>query len=115
MKTRSGHEDPFPRPGPNGRCRFGQETFAGVRANGRDAPIAAIRLRAFSRSDRPKRRIARGGNQGRGAPDVEGEAARAHIAPTGRMLLRATPAWSVSAGVFLTFARVLLVESIKQS
>ena len=37
-----GHEDPFPRPGPNGRCRFGQQTFAGVRGNGRDAPIAAV-------------------------------------------------------------------------
>src|SRR6516162_8911564 len=37
------HEDPFPRPGPNGRCRFGQETFAGVRANGQDAPTPAIR------------------------------------------------------------------------
>src|SRR5262249_44295956 len=37
-----GHEDPFPRPGPNGRCRFDQETFAGVRVNGRDAPQAAI-------------------------------------------------------------------------
>jgi len=33
-----GHEDPFPRPRPNGRCRFGQETFGGVRDNGRDAP-----------------------------------------------------------------------------
>src|SRR5215469_15762685 len=95
--------------------RYLKGTFAGARGKDGVAPIAAIRLRAFSRSDRPKRRIARGGNQGRGAPDVEGEAARAHIAPTGRMLLRATPAWSVSAGVFLTFARVLLVESIKQS
>src|SRR6516162_5734521 len=28
-----GHEDPFPRPGPNDRCRFGQETFARVLAN----------------------------------------------------------------------------------
>ena len=37
-----GHEDPFPRPGPNGRCRFSQETFPGTRGNGRDAPIAAI-------------------------------------------------------------------------
>ena len=26
-----------------GRCRFGQETFAGVRGNGRDAPIPAVR------------------------------------------------------------------------
>jgi hypothetical protein len=34
----SGHEDPFPRPRPNGRCRLGRETCAGVRANGRDAP-----------------------------------------------------------------------------
>ena len=33
-----GHFDPFPRPGPNGRCRFGEETCAGVRGNGRDAP-----------------------------------------------------------------------------
>ena len=38
-ERRFGHEDPFPRPGPNGRCRVGQETFAGVRGNGRDAPI----------------------------------------------------------------------------
>jgi len=29
-----GHEDPFPRTGPNGRCRFGQETFAEVRGMG---------------------------------------------------------------------------------
>ena len=42
-KVRLGHEDPFPRPGPNGWCRFAQETFAGVRGNGRDAPIAAVR------------------------------------------------------------------------
>ena len=40
--TEQGHDDPFPRPDPNGRCRFGQETFAGVRGNGRDAPIAAL-------------------------------------------------------------------------
>ena len=38
----SGHQHAFPRPGPNGRCRFGQETFAGVRGNGRDAPIADL-------------------------------------------------------------------------
>jgi len=38
-ERRLGHEDPFPRPGPNDRCRVGQETFAGVRGNGRDAPI----------------------------------------------------------------------------
>ena len=40
--TEQGHDDPFPRPDPNGRCRFGQETFAGVRGNGRDAPKAAL-------------------------------------------------------------------------
>ena len=61
-----GHEDPFPRPGPNGRCRFGQETFAGVRANGRDAPEAVfptIRIRqrcstlsGHSKSHSPRRR-----------------------------------------------------------
>jgi len=38
-----GHEDPFPRPRPSGRYRFGQETFAGVRGNGRDAPLTDIR------------------------------------------------------------------------
>ena len=32
-------EDPFPRPGPTGRCQFGRETFAAVRGNGRDAPF----------------------------------------------------------------------------
>ena len=42
-ERRLGHEDPFPRPGPNGGYRFGQETFAGVRGNGRDAPLPAIR------------------------------------------------------------------------
>jgi hypothetical protein len=31
---RIGHEDPFPRPGQNGRCGFGQETFAGFGAMG---------------------------------------------------------------------------------
>src|SRR5215472_12913126 len=45
--ARTGHEDPFPRPGPNGRCRFGQETFAGVRGNGQDAPIADLRRTAM--------------------------------------------------------------------
>ena len=38
--SRHYHEDRFPRPGPNGRCRFGQENFAGVRGNGREAPKA---------------------------------------------------------------------------
>ena len=34
------HEDPFPRPGPNGRCQFGEETFADTRRGDRVAPIA---------------------------------------------------------------------------
>ena len=38
-----GHEDPFPPPGPSGQCRFSEETFAGVRDDGRDASRAAIR------------------------------------------------------------------------
>jgi len=36
----------FPLQSARGRCRFGQGTFAGVRGNGRDAPIPAIRLGA---------------------------------------------------------------------
>ena len=38
-----GHQHAFPRPGPNGRCRFGHETFAGFGAMGRDAPRAVVR------------------------------------------------------------------------
>ena len=34
-----GHEDAFPRPRLNARCRFSQRIFAGTRGNGRDAPI----------------------------------------------------------------------------
>jgi len=34
-----GHEDAFPPPRLSVRCRFSQGTFAGTRANGRDAPI----------------------------------------------------------------------------
>ena len=30
----------LPRPRPSDRCRFGEETFAGASANGRDAPQA---------------------------------------------------------------------------
>ena len=41
-----GREDPFPRPGPSGRCRFSQTTFAGTHCNERDAPTAAIRRAA---------------------------------------------------------------------
>jgi len=40
--TPLGHEDQFAPTGPNGRCRFGQETFARVRVNGRDAPEAVM-------------------------------------------------------------------------
>jgi hypothetical protein len=34
-----GHEEPLPRPRLNGRCGFGEGTFAGTRGNGEDAPI----------------------------------------------------------------------------
>src|SRR6516165_6935373 len=37
----AGHQDAFPRTRPNGWCRFGQETSAGVRGNARDAPKAS--------------------------------------------------------------------------
>jgi len=36
-----GHEDQFPRPRLNGRCRLGQATFAGTDGKGREAPIPA--------------------------------------------------------------------------
>ena len=38
-----GHEDAFPRPRLSARYRFSQETFAGTRGNGRDAPTPAVR------------------------------------------------------------------------
>ncbi len=41
--TGSGHEDQFPLPTLNARCRFSQGTFAGTQGNGRDAPIPAVR------------------------------------------------------------------------
>jgi hypothetical protein len=36
------HQDAFPRPRLNARCRFSQGTFAGARGNGREAPKAAV-------------------------------------------------------------------------
>jgi len=41
--TEEGHEERFPPPRLNGRCRFGQATFIGTHGNERDAPILAIR------------------------------------------------------------------------
>ena len=41
--TSLGHEDQFPPLRLSARYPFGQETFAGVRGNGRDAPIGAVR------------------------------------------------------------------------
>ena len=38
-----GQDDPFPPPRLNGRCRFSEGTFAGMRGNGRDAPMPAVR------------------------------------------------------------------------
>jgi hypothetical protein len=37
------HEERFPPPRLSARCRFSQGTFAGMRGNGRDAPIPAVR------------------------------------------------------------------------
>ena len=37
-----GHEDAFPRPRLNLRCRFSRGTFAGMLGNGRDAPKASV-------------------------------------------------------------------------
>jgi len=34
-----GHEDQFPRPRPDGRCRSGDATFAGIGGKEEDAPI----------------------------------------------------------------------------
>ena len=53
-----GHEDAFPTSRLSARCRFSQETFAGTRGNGRDAPIPVIRVTTTDRlkSD-PKRTI----------------------------------------------------------
>jgi hypothetical protein len=39
-----GHEDAFPRPRLSARCRFRKETIAGMRRNGRDAPLPAVPL-----------------------------------------------------------------------
>ena len=41
-RTASGHKGAFPRRRLNARCQFSQETFAGVRSNGQDAPIADL-------------------------------------------------------------------------
>ena len=38
-----GHEDAFPPPRLSVGCRFNQRTFAGMRRNGRDAPLTAVR------------------------------------------------------------------------
>ena len=37
-----GHEERFPPPRRNGRCRFGQATFIGTPGNERDAPTADV-------------------------------------------------------------------------
>jgi hypothetical protein len=42
--TAMGHEDQFRLSKQSVCCRFGQETFAGMRGNGRDAPKAAVRF-----------------------------------------------------------------------
>jgi len=52
--TGMGHEDRFPPSRLNGSCRFSQGTFAGTRANGRDAPIADFPALTPNREVRPK-------------------------------------------------------------
>jgi len=37
-----GHEERFPRPKLSAGCGFGKETIAGMRRNGRDAPVADL-------------------------------------------------------------------------
>src|ERR1700730_11549823 len=52
----SGHEDAFPPPRLSGRCRFSQETLAGTRGNGEDAPIPAgrrVAVEALESTDAP--------------------------------------------------------------
>jgi hypothetical protein len=46
--TAMGHEERFPSPRLNGRCRFGQATFGRPAGNGRGAPKAAIAARNSS-------------------------------------------------------------------
>jgi hypothetical protein len=41
-----GHQDPFLRPRVSARCGFREETFAGTRVNGRDAPFPDVRRRS---------------------------------------------------------------------
>jgi hypothetical protein len=41
--TASGHEDQFPPPSLNDRCRLGEPTFAGMGGNELNAPIPAVR------------------------------------------------------------------------
>jgi hypothetical protein len=40
--TGSGHEDPFPQPRLNARCRLGELTFARMGGKKEDAPFAVI-------------------------------------------------------------------------
>src|SRR6516165_3794531 len=50
-----GHEERFPPPRLNGRCRLGQATFIGTHGNERDAPIADLADKTphfFKASDR---------------------------------------------------------------
>lgn len=42
--TGMGHQDAFPRPRANGRCRFSKGTLAGTRGNSRDAPRTVVPL-----------------------------------------------------------------------
>ena len=52
--TGVGHKDQFPRPRLSARFGFRKETIAGVRHNGRDAPIADLRVRGEGFRFRPR-------------------------------------------------------------
>jgi hypothetical protein len=51
--TASGHEDQFPPPSLNDRCRLGEATFAGMGDDELNAPKAGARATASVGSNRP--------------------------------------------------------------
>jgi hypothetical protein len=68
-----GHEDAFPSPRLSGRCRFSQETFAGTRGNGEDAPIPVVRDHNGTAAVDPFRTFDRGNEiKGHWRPKAQG-------------------------------------------
>jgi len=56
-----GHQERLPATRLSGRCGFRKETIAGMRRNGRDAPIAAVGLLVTTGQPDPNRPFARQG------------------------------------------------------